>query len=177
MITQFQLISLCNTLYKLVSRIILQRLKPYIAKIINPCQAGFVPSRRTSDNIILVQEIICTLVRKGGKRSYVALKLDLDKAYDRLEWSFIQESLEFFQVLPTLIKHDLLNAISYSVEWISALNNGPQQGSASGRSVIPISLYFVLRTHYSFGRGSSGQYDPPHHVQGTNQNITFILCR
>lgn len=66
------------------------------------------------------------MVRKGGKRGYVALKLDLDKAYDRLEWSFIQESLEFFQVLPTLIKHDLLNAISYLVEWISALNNGPQ---------------------------------------------------
>jgi len=37
MLTQFRLISLCNTLYKLVSRIILQRLKPYIADIINPC--------------------------------------------------------------------------------------------------------------------------------------------
>ena len=53
-ITQFRLISLCNTLYKLLSRILVQRLKPYIAEIINPCQAGFVPGRRTSDNIILV---------------------------------------------------------------------------------------------------------------------------
>ena len=82
MITQFRLISLCNTLYKLVSKIILQRLKPFIADIINPCQAGFVLVRKTSDNIILVQGIIRTLVRRGGKRGYIALKLDLDKAYD-----------------------------------------------------------------------------------------------
>ena len=88
MITQFRPICLCNTLYNLVSKIILQILKPYIANIINPCQAGFVPSSRTSDNIILVQEIICMLVCRGRQRGYVALKLDLDKAYDHLEWSF-----------------------------------------------------------------------------------------
>ena len=36
-ITQFRPVSLCNTLYKLVSRILVQRLKPYMAEIINPC--------------------------------------------------------------------------------------------------------------------------------------------
>ena len=61
LIIQFRPISLCNTLYKLLSRIIVQRLKPYIAKVINPCQGGFMPGRRTSDNIILVQEVIRTL--------------------------------------------------------------------------------------------------------------------
>ena len=55
MITQFRPISLCNTLYKLLSRIIMHRLKPYMAEVIHPCQAGFVPGRRTSDNIIIVQ--------------------------------------------------------------------------------------------------------------------------
>lgn len=82
MITQFRLTSLCITLYKLVSRIIPQVFKPYIANIINPCQAGFVLGCRTSDNIILVQEIIHTLMRKKGRSGYIALKLDLDKAYD-----------------------------------------------------------------------------------------------
>ena len=53
MITQFWLISLCNSLYKVVSHIILQHLKPFIAMVINLCQAGFVPGRQTSDNIIL----------------------------------------------------------------------------------------------------------------------------
>ena len=48
-ITQFRPISLCNTLYKLLSRIIVLRLKPFMGDVINPCQAGFVPGRRTSD--------------------------------------------------------------------------------------------------------------------------------
>jgi len=80
---------LCNSLYKVVSRIILQRLKPFIATVIDPCQAGFVLGSQTSDNIILAQEIIRTLVRKRGQVGYVALKLDLEKAYDKLEWFFI----------------------------------------------------------------------------------------
>lgn len=57
-ITQFQLINLCNTLYKLLSHIIVQRLKPYIAEVVNPCQAEFAPGCRTSDNIILIQKVI-----------------------------------------------------------------------------------------------------------------------
>ena len=89
LITQFRPINLCNTLYKLLSRIIVQRLKPYTTKVINPCQVKFVPGRRTSDNIILVQEVIRTLKSRWGQVGYVALKLDLEKAYDRLEWPFI----------------------------------------------------------------------------------------
>ena len=64
-----------------------------------------------SNNIILVQEIIKTLTHKRGGQGYIALKLDLDKAYDRLEWPFIKESLEFFQVLPNLIML-IMNMIS-----------------------------------------------------------------
>ena len=67
----------------------MQQLKLYIVEVINPCQAGFVSERRTSDNIILVQEVIQTLKSKRGRAGYIALKLDLEKAYDRLEWSFI----------------------------------------------------------------------------------------
>ena len=67
--------------------------------------------RRTSDNIILVQEVIQTLKSKQGRAGYVALKLDLEKAYDQLEWSFIQESLEFFQMPPSLITL-IMNMIS-----------------------------------------------------------------
>ena len=99
LITQFRPISICNTLYKLLSRIIVHRLKPFMAEAINPCQVGFVPGRRTSDNIIIVQEVIRTLISRRGRTGYVALKLDLEKAYDRLEWSFILETLEVFQVL------------------------------------------------------------------------------
>ena len=74
-----------------------------MAEVINPCQAGFVPGQRTSDNIIIVQKVIRTFIPKRGQTGYVALKLDLEKAYDRLEWHYIQDMLEFFQLPPTLI--------------------------------------------------------------------------
>ena len=62
-----------------------------------------MPGRRTSDNIIIVQEVIRTLISRRGRTGYVAIELDLEKAYDRLEWNYIQDTLEFFQLPPTLI--------------------------------------------------------------------------
>ena len=67
--------------------------------------------RRTSDNIILVQEVIRTLRYRRGRTGYIAIKLDLEKAYGRLKWSFIQETLVFFQLSPNLITL-IMNMIS-----------------------------------------------------------------
>ena len=45
------------------------------------------------DNAIIVQELIHSISRKKGAVGYMAIKLDLEKAYDKLEWSFIRERL------------------------------------------------------------------------------------
>ena len=52
-----------------------------------------MPGRKSVDNAIIVQEIIHSLSKKRGKVGYIALKIDLEKAYDKLEWSFIRDMM------------------------------------------------------------------------------------
>ena len=86
-------INLCNSVYKVITKIILGRLRPYLDKLIAPCQAAFVPGRRGVDNVIIVQEIIHSMEKTKGRGGYMALKIDLKKAYDNLKWSFIRDTL------------------------------------------------------------------------------------
>lgn len=86
-------INLCNTVYKIVSKILVAQLRPYLGKLISPLQYTFVPGRRGTDNAIIVQELIHTISRKKGRTGFMAIKMDLEKAYDKLEWSFVREML------------------------------------------------------------------------------------
>lgn len=52
-----------------------------------------MPGRRGVDNAIIVQEIIYSMEKTKGRGSYMALKIDLEKANDKLEWSFIRDTL------------------------------------------------------------------------------------
>ena len=81
----FRLISLCNTIYKVVTKIIVARLRPLLEKLISPLQTAFVSGRNGICNAIIAQEVIHSLGKKKGKVGYMALKIDLEKAYDKLE--------------------------------------------------------------------------------------------
>ena len=78
--------SLCNTIYKFVSKIVVGRLRPHLDKLISPNQAAFVPGRQGLDNIVIAQELLHSLDTKKGKVGFMAVKVDLAKACDRLEW-------------------------------------------------------------------------------------------
>lgn len=88
-------ISLCNTVYKVVSKIIVARIRPLLADLVSSLQAAFVLGKKGIDNAIIVQEIVHTLSRKKGRLGFMAIKIDLEKAYDLLEWSFIRDTLNF----------------------------------------------------------------------------------
>lgn len=70
-------------MYKIISKILANRLKPWIQDIITLLQAAFVPNRCIQDNIFMDQEAFHALKkRRTGRKTTMAIKVDLRKAYD-----------------------------------------------------------------------------------------------
>lgn len=92
-ITQFCPISLCNVLFKIITKAMVGRLKGVMTKLIGPAQSSFVSGRLSADNIVVVQETVHSMRRKKGRKGWMLLKLDLEKAYDRLRWDFLEDTL------------------------------------------------------------------------------------
>jgi len=81
----FRPISLCNVIYKIISKSLAERIKNHLPHIIHPSQAAFVQGRHIASNIIIAQEIIHSFNLKSWKQKAFFLKLDLAKAFDRIE--------------------------------------------------------------------------------------------
>lgn len=117
--SKFRPISLCNTGYKLITKIIANRLKPILPKIIPENQGGFIQGRQIVDNFILVQEAIhSSLLRK---EQGMAIKLDLANAFDRVNHSFLLNVMSKFGFGENFIKW--IRAC-ISEPWIAPLVNG-----------------------------------------------------
>lgn len=99
---RFRPISLCNTSYKLITKIIANRLKHILPKIIPENQGGFIHGRQLVDNFILVQEAI--LSSKQLKEKGMAIKLDLENAFDCVRHSFLLNVLQKFGFGESFIK-------------------------------------------------------------------------
>ena len=88
---EFRPISLSNVVYKLISKTLANRLKSVLPQIISKNQSVFLSKRLITDNVLVAFELMHYLDhKKEEKESFMALKLDMSKAYDRVEWNFVE---------------------------------------------------------------------------------------
>ncbi|KAL2235451.1 UNVERIFIED_CONTAM: hypothetical protein Sindi_1277300 [Sesamum indicum] len=87
-VNDFGPISCCNVLYKVITKLLVQRLSMVLDKLISPCQTAFILGRSIGDNILLAQELF-TGYNQIRLPPRCALKVDIRKAYDTIEWDFL----------------------------------------------------------------------------------------
>lgn len=159
-VADYRPIALCNVYYKIISKLLTRRLQPLLSHLVSENQSAFIPGRAISDNVLITHEVLHFLKTSGAKKSIsMAVKTDMSKAFDRVEWKFIEVVLHKLGFHATWIKWIMqcITTVSYSF-----LVNGsprgrvlPQRGIRQGDPLSP--YIFILCSEVLSGLCSKAQ--------------------
>ncbi|KAJ9535294.1 hypothetical protein OSB04_un001606 [Centaurea solstitialis] len=101
-VADYRPIACCNVLYKCISKILVNRIKDSLSFLVDPNQSAFIPNRQICDNVLLAQELMRGYHRQRGVRR-CAFKVDIQKAYDTVNWEFLECILKNFGFHPCMV--------------------------------------------------------------------------
>jgi len=90
MAKDYRPISLCNLCYNVIPKIIVNRLKPVLPQLISFEQSAFVSDRAIMDNVLIAQEGLHSMRYRNAGKKLMAIKVDMERAYDMMQWDFLR---------------------------------------------------------------------------------------
>lgn len=176
--TDFRPISCLNTVYKVISKLLANRLKSILPKVISNAQSAFLPGRLLAENVLLATDLV-----KGYKAANsepkAMLKVDLRKAFDSVRWDFIIATLKALSIPEQFINWivECISTPSFSVS-VNGVSGGFFHSTRGVRQGDPLSPYLFVLAMESLSRLLQSRFDSgwiSYHPKTAELNISHLM--
>ena len=152
-ISNYRPISLCNVIYKIISKMLANMLKLILPRLISSNQSAFVLGKLITDNVLVAYETLHSMhCRRTGKKESMALKLDISKAYDRVEWLFLKGIMSRLGLpggwIDRVMSYVTTPSFSVRINGKAYGNISPSRGLQQGDLLSPY-LFFLCAEGFS----------------------------